>query len=188
MREEERKITFNYSNWTYIYLTRLRIVDNMWPDLQKGVFRTHPIYQLWWLITFEWKRLLTWNLVKSEHQHSLVDGKSFRLMCFLSTELWFSEFIELDVCGRPLFANPFTYHEVLLQSSMCRETQDTFSLLGNSTGRAETSRSSITLSPLNYPNRDIYPNRTHTTSLRTINFQSVDLSRVTTFHMKDSSW
>ena len=43
--------------------------------------------------------------------------------------------------------------KLLLQSSMCRETQDTFLLLGNSTGTAETSGSSITLSPLNYPNR-----------------------------------
>ena len=43
--------------------------------------------------------------------------------------------------------------KLLLQSSMCRETQDMFSLLGNSTGTAETSGSSITLSPLNYLNR-----------------------------------
>ena len=73
MREEEQKITFNYSNRTYIYPNRLRIVDNIM--------------------------------------------------------------------------------KLLLQSSMCRETQDTFLLFGNSTGTAETSRSSITLSPLNYPNR-----------------------------------
>ena len=30
-------------------------------------------------------------------------------MCYLNTKLWSSKFIELDVCGRPLFANPVTY-------------------------------------------------------------------------------
>ena len=49
------------------------------------------------------------NLVSTENQHSLVVGESFRLICFLNTELWSSEFIELDVCGRPLFANPVTF-------------------------------------------------------------------------------
>ena len=37
-----------------------------------------------------------------------MDGESFRIMCFLNTELWSSEFIELDVCGRPLFTNLVT--------------------------------------------------------------------------------
>ena len=92
------------------------------------------------------------------------------------------------MCVEDLFANLVTYHEVAVAVFNVQGDTDTFSLLGNSTGRAETSRSSITLSPLNYPNRDIYPNRTHTTSLRTINFQSVNLSRLTTLHMKDSSW
>ena len=30
-------------------------------------------------------------------------------MCRLKPKLQFSKFIELDVCGRPLFANPVTY-------------------------------------------------------------------------------
>ena len=47
------------------------------------------------------------NLVSIEHQHSLVDGESFRLICFVNTELWSSEFIEFDVCGKPpFFSNP----------------------------------------------------------------------------------
>ena len=40
-----------------------------------------------------------------------MDGEKFRLLCYLNTELWSTKFIELDVCGRPLFANPVTYIE-----------------------------------------------------------------------------
>ena len=35
-----------------------------------------------------------------------MDGESLSL---LNTKLWSSKFIELDVCGRPLFANLVTY-------------------------------------------------------------------------------
>ena len=52
--------------------------------------------------------LLTWNLASSECQHSLVDGANCRVICFFITEIWFSKFIELDVCGRPIYANPVT--------------------------------------------------------------------------------
>ena len=90
---------------------------NMWPDLRKGVFHTHPIYQLWQSITPDWKKLMTWNLVNSEYQHSLMDGENVRLICYLNTKIWSSKLIELDVCGRPLFANPVT---IILYSS---ETQ-----------------------------------------------------------------
>ena len=44
-----------------------------------------------------------------------MDGKNFVLikyniyLCYLNTKLWFSKFTEMDVCGRPLFANPVTY-------------------------------------------------------------------------------
>ena len=38
-----------------------------------------------------------------------MDGEHFRLVSFLNTKLWCSKFIELDVCGRPHFANPVTY-------------------------------------------------------------------------------
>ena len=48
-------------------------------------------------------------MVGREHQHSLEDGEIFRLICLINAELWSSKFIELDVCGRPLFANPVTY-------------------------------------------------------------------------------
>ena len=53
--------------------------------------------------------LLTRNLVRSAHQHQLMDGDNFKFVSFLNTKLWSSKFTELDVCGRPLFANPVTY-------------------------------------------------------------------------------
>ena len=36
-------------------------------------------------------------------------GTSFSFVCLLIMKLWSSKFIQLDVCGRPLFANPVTY-------------------------------------------------------------------------------
>ena len=81
----------------------------MWLDLWKGVFHTHPIYQLWWFITLDWYKLLTWNLVSSKCQHSLMAGRNFSSIFYSTAKLWSSKFRELDVCGRPLFANPFTF-------------------------------------------------------------------------------
>ena len=88
----------------YIYC-----IIHMWPDLRKGVFHTHPICQLWQLITSDWKELLPWILGSGEHHYSWIHGELFRLICYLNTELWSPTFTELDVCGRPLFANPVTY-------------------------------------------------------------------------------
>jgi len=81
----------------------------MWPDLRKGVFHTHPVYQLWWFITLDWYKLLTWNLVRSTCQHTLMTRGSFSSIFHSIPKLWSSKFGELDVCGRPLFANPVTY-------------------------------------------------------------------------------
>ena len=52
---------------------------------------------------------MAYNLVGGEHKHSLRDGQIFKALCLLIMELWFSKFIELNVCGIPLFANPVTY-------------------------------------------------------------------------------
>jgi len=86
----------------------------MWLDLQKGVFHTHPFYQLRWFVTSDWQKLLTWNLVSRKHQHRLMTGASFRFICLLITKLWSLKFNKLDVCGRPLFANPVTNCKCLL--------------------------------------------------------------------------
>ena len=51
--------------------------------------------------SFRLEMAIDLKLVSIEQQHSLVDGESFRLICFVNTELWSSGFIELDVCGRP---------------------------------------------------------------------------------------
>ena len=82
---------------------------DMWPDLRKGVFHTHPIYQIWRFLTLDWYKLLTWNFVRSKCQHSLMTGGSFSSICHLIAKLWSPKFRELDACGRPLFANPVTY-------------------------------------------------------------------------------
>ena len=39
--------------------------------------------------------------------------ESFSFVCPLLTKLWSLAFTELDVCRRPLFANPVTYLESL---------------------------------------------------------------------------
>jgi len=36
-------------------------------------------------------------------------GENFRFVCVLKLKLQSFKFIELDVCGRPLFVNPVTY-------------------------------------------------------------------------------
>ena len=43
-----------------------------------------------------------------------MDEGNFRCLFLLSIKLWFSKLIELDVCGRPLFANPVTYIHVYI--------------------------------------------------------------------------
>ena len=60
--------------------------------------------------------LLTCNLVSSEHQHRLMDREIVSFVSFLNMKLSSSKFIELDVCGRPLFANPVT--NIQLYSSL----------------------------------------------------------------------
>ena len=49
------------------------------------------------------------NLVSSEFQNWSMDEGNFRILPFLNTKLWSSKFIELDVCGQLLFANPVTF-------------------------------------------------------------------------------
>ena len=41
--------------------------------------------------------------------------KTFSIVTCMVIKLWVSKFIELDVCGRPLFENPVTY----LSGSYC---------------------------------------------------------------------
>ena len=53
--------------------------------------------------------ILLGNLDSDGYQHRLIDEKIVRLVSFLNTKVWSFKFIELDVCGRPLFANPVTY-------------------------------------------------------------------------------
>ena len=88
----------------------------LWPDLRKGAFHTHPIHQIWQSITSDWKQPFPWNLNSSEYQHRSIDVENFSFVCALKPKLQSSKFIELDVCGRPLFANPVTFANFKLEN------------------------------------------------------------------------
>jgi len=60
------------------------------------------------ILNFRLKQTLPRNLDSSEYQHSL---RKFQL-CSLKHKLQSSKFIELDVCGRPLFANAVTFNDL----------------------------------------------------------------------------
>ena len=64
-------------HWVH-YTKPLLQHQQMWPDLPKRVFHTHPNYELWQFITWDWEQLLTWNLIIGEHQHRLIDGDLHR--------------------------------------------------------------------------------------------------------------
>ena len=46
----------------------------------------------------------------SNNIRRLIHEQNFKLVSSLSTKVWSFKFIELDVCGRPFFANPVTYN------------------------------------------------------------------------------
>ena len=73
-----------------------------------SIFHTHPIYQIWQSITSDWKQPFPWNLNRSENQHRVIDVENFSIVGALKPKLQSSEFIEMDVWGRSLFANPVT--------------------------------------------------------------------------------
>ena len=100
-----------WSKWLQLALVSWLLY--MWPDLQKGVFHKHPIYQLWQSITSDWKQPFPWNLNNSEYQHRLIDVENFSFVCALKPKLQYTKFIELDVCGRPIFANSVTCYAVI---------------------------------------------------------------------------
>ena len=60
-------------------------------------------------LTFDQQKTPTWPN----------DWTKFQLRMFLIAKFWPSKFIQLDVCGRPLFANPVTNTDVYAQKP-CR--------------------------------------------------------------------
>jgi len=72
------------------------LINHMWPDLQNGVFHTHPVYQLWKFITLDQKQLLSWNVDGSEYQHRLTDDENVRFECTFKLNLQSFKFIELN--------------------------------------------------------------------------------------------
>ena len=60
-------------------------------------------------LTFDWKRLLLWNLHCSETKHWLMNRENVSSIWYLTTKLYTSKFLQFNVCGRPLFANLVTF-------------------------------------------------------------------------------
>ena len=90
----------------------------------KRVFHTHPICKLPQLITLDVYKLRAYKLYSLEHQHSVRTGESAKLLSYLNTMLSSFKVRKLDVCGRPLFANPVTYNH--LCNKVCAATRFNF--------------------------------------------------------------
>lgn len=81
----------------------------MWPNLQKGVLYTYPIFHLWRVITSFASKLLDWNFRSYYYNDRTVLLPSFKTVGPVEAELHILKFEKLDVCIRPLFANSVTY-------------------------------------------------------------------------------
>ena len=56
--------------------------------------------------------------------YSVRTGESFKLVSYLSTKLWRSFKVrKLDVCGRPLFANPVTYIKCKMTNNLLGKSE-----------------------------------------------------------------
>jgi len=81
----------------------------MWPDLRKGVFHTHPILWTWKPITLWSRKIQAWNFLHLLTYDCNQCWPNLKAIPLPNLMFWFSKVGKLDVCGRPLFANPVTY-------------------------------------------------------------------------------
>ena len=84
-------------------------ITNLWLDLRKGVFHTHPIIQIWRPITYCSSKIEAWNF---HHFFILVSTpctENCKFIAFTHLKLLIVEVGKFDVCGRPFFANPVTF-------------------------------------------------------------------------------
>jgi len=91
----------------------------MWPDLRKGVFHTHPVLWVWKTITGLSKMIWSWNFLQPLSYVSASCWSNFKLIAFTNWRLWIIKVSNLDVCGRPLFANPVTYTLLHTANTQC---------------------------------------------------------------------
>ena len=94
-------------------------LHNMWPDLRKGVFHTHPLSWLWRTITWCSYKLQTWNFHHVLHYVSSLHCKNFKTIAVITLKLQIAEVGIFNVCWRPLFANPVTYTVNLIIFLVC---------------------------------------------------------------------
>ena len=88
-------INFNFLDFWYKYVT----------GVAKGVFYTHLIYELWQVITWNWKKVLSCNLVSSECQW----WRKFQNCIVLEHKVLIFQVHRTGCLWKTLFANPVTY-------------------------------------------------------------------------------
>ena len=72
----------------------------------KGVFYTHPILQAWRTVS---KDIQTWNFLHLLTYVGTHCCPNFKAMAVFNVKLWVVKVSKVDVCGRPLFANPVIF-------------------------------------------------------------------------------
>ena len=87
----------------------LQTKTHMWPDLRKGVFHTHAILETWKTVTWLSNNKWSWNFFQPFSYVGTFCWPNFKSVACANLKLWIVKVGKLDVCGRPLFANPVTY-------------------------------------------------------------------------------
>ena len=98
----------------FSFRPKLMFKENLWPDLQKGVFHMHQIVWLWRTITWCCIETSIWNLYHSLHFVNTLYCKNFKSIAFTWLKLWIVEVGNSYVCGRTLFVNPVTFLHIFL--------------------------------------------------------------------------
>ena len=85
----------------------------MWSDLQKRVFHTHSIYQLWQFIISDCNKLLIWNFISMKYRHSLMTGEKFQLRIFFDNQVMVFQVQRIECVWKTPFhksGHIFVYH------------------------------------------------------------------------------
>ena len=94
------------SNVSWLWL--IHNMHEMWPYLWKGVFHAYPISWTCRTITLLSKDVWSWNFLQPLTYVGASCLPYFKSIAFTNLELKIVKVSSLDVCERPLFANPVT--------------------------------------------------------------------------------
>ena len=83
---------------------------NLWLDLWKRVFHTHPISWTCRTITLLSNDVWYWNFLQPLTFVGVSCLPNFKSIAFTNLKLEIVKVNKLDVCWRPLFANPVTFY------------------------------------------------------------------------------